>query len=95
MADHLDDATRASALQFMTTEHFTLQTARSATIADAASRASLFVSTVSSALVALAFIGQISGIGAAFYAFSFVLLPALCFLGIVTFIAPLNWRSRI
>jgi len=90
MADHLDDATRASALQFMTTEHFTLQTARSATIADASSRASLFISTVSSALVALAFIGQISGIGAAFYAFSFVLLPALCFLGIVTFIRTLE-----
>jgi hypothetical protein len=45
-------------LQALTTEHFTLQTARSATIMESNGRSALFLSTVSSAVVALAFIGQ-------------------------------------
>jgi hypothetical protein len=44
----------------MTTEHYTLQTGRSMTIAEANGRASLFVGAVSSGLVALAFVGQLS-----------------------------------
>jgi hypothetical protein len=44
-------------LQALTTEHFTLQTARSATIMETNGRSALFLSTVSSAVVALAFIG--------------------------------------
>jgi hypothetical protein len=72
-------------LQFMMTEHFTLQTARAATVAEANGRASLFMSSVSSAVVALAFIGQISGMGEAFFLFALVLFPSLIFLGFVTF----------
>ncbi|MBC8076374.1 MAG: hypothetical protein H7Y32_09900, partial [Chloroflexales bacterium] len=71
--------------QIITTEHFTLQTARGATISDANGRSSLFISTVSSALVALGFIGQIAEIGPLFYAFVFVIFPTLFFLGLVTF----------
>jgi hypothetical protein len=41
-------------LQALTTEHFTLQTARSATIADSNGRSALYLATVSSAVVALA-----------------------------------------
>ena len=44
----------------LTTEHFTLQTARSATIADNNGRSALYLTTVSSAVVALAFIGQLT-----------------------------------
>ena len=72
-------------LQFMTTEHFTLQTARAATVAEANGRAALFIGSVSSAVVALAFIGQVSGMGEAFFLFALVLFPSLIFLGIVTF----------
>lgn len=72
-------------LQFMTTEHFTLQTARAATIAEANGRASLFIGSVSSAVVALAFIGQVSGMSQTFFLFALVLFPSLIFLGIVTF----------
>ena len=59
-------ATREQVLQFMTTEHFTLQTAKSATVAEANGRSTLFLSTVSSAVVALAFVG----LGAAVFAAS-------------------------
>lgn len=85
METRSDKATQEQILQFMTTEHFTLQTAKSATVAEANGRATLFLSTVSSAVVALAFIGQVSGMGEAFFVFALVLFPCLLFLGFVTF----------
>ncbi|QHT67305.1 hypothetical protein GXP67_12000 [Rhodocytophaga rosea] len=80
-----EKASQEQILQFLTTEHFTLQTAKAATIAEANGRAGLFLSTVSSAVVALAFIGQVSGMGQAFFVFGLVLFPSLLFLGIITF----------
>ena len=41
---------------------------------------------MSSNLIALAFIGQISRLGVAFYAFALILLPVLAFVGTVTFL---------
>jgi hypothetical protein len=78
-------ATRDQILGFMTTEHFALQTARSATIAEANGRTAIYLSSVSSTVVALAFIGQVSETGDAFFLFALVLFPTLFFLGIVTF----------
>jgi hypothetical protein len=73
-------------LQALTTEHFTLQTARSATIADSNGRSALYLATVSSAVVALAFIGQVTQLRQAFYLFALALLPALVLLGILTYL---------
>src|SRR5215831_1180792 len=64
---------------FVTTEHFVLQGARSATISESNGRASIFLGAVSGGLIALAFIGQASRLGAAFYAFGLILLPTLAF----------------
>ena len=72
-------------VSIITTEHYNLQTGRSMTIAEANGRASLFLSTVSSTLVALAFVGQIAHLGVAFFVFSLVLFPSLLFVGLVTF----------
>ena len=69
----------------MTTEHYTLQTGRAMTIAEVNGRASLFVGAVSSGLIALAFVGQISHLGTAFYVFSLVILPTLLLMGLITF----------
>jgi hypothetical protein len=69
----------------MTTEHYTLQTGRSMTIAETNGRASLFVGAVSSGLVALALVGQLSHLGTAFFVFSLVVLPTLFFMGVITF----------
>jgi hypothetical protein len=74
-----------AAVSFATTEHFNLQTARSITVSEANGRASIYLAAVSSNLVALGFIGQMSRLGTAFYAFALILLPALAFLGVVTF----------
>jgi hypothetical protein len=73
------------AVTMATTEHFNLQTARAATISEANGRASIYLAAVSSNLIALAFIGQMSLLGTAFYAFSLLLLPVLAFVGVVTF----------
>jgi len=64
-------------MTMMTTEHFTLQTAQAQEIADLNGRMSLFIGAVSSTLIALAFIGQISHLGTAFFVFSLVLFPSL------------------
>lgn len=70
----------------LSTEHFTLQGARSQTMSESSARASIYVFSVSSALVALGFIGQISEVGDIFNAFALTVLPTLYLLGVVTFI---------
>jgi hypothetical protein len=77
---------RQQLLTALTTEHFTLQGARSQTASESASRASLYILSVSSALVALGFIGQASQIGTAFYVFALTVLPTLYVLGVFTFV---------
>lgn len=66
----------------ITTEHFTLQTARSQTVSEANGRASIFIAATSSGLVALGFLGPS---GTTFEVFALLLLAALSFLGLVTF----------
>ena len=77
-------ADRQSILQFMTTEHFTLQTARAVANAEISSRLQLYLGTLSSSIIALALTAQLSGLGVAFRAFALVLLPVVFFLGVVT-----------
>jgi hypothetical protein len=74
------------AATFATTEHFNLQTARALTVSEANGRASIYLAALSSNLIALAFIGQMSRLGVAFYAFALILLPVLAFVGTVTFL---------
>jgi hypothetical protein len=73
-------------LTALSTEHFTLQGARSQTMSESAARASIYVFAVSSALVALGFIGQLSDVGDVFNAFALTVLPTLYLLGAVTFV---------
>ena len=67
------------AATFATTEHFNLQTARAITVSEANGRASIYLAALSGNLIALAFIGQMSELGAAFFAFALILLPVLAF----------------
>jgi hypothetical protein len=75
-----------AAAAFATTEHFNLQTARAMTVSESNGRASIYLAALSSNLIALAFIGQMSRLGVAFYAFALILLPVLAFVGVVTFV---------
>jgi hypothetical protein len=81
-----DRPDRQELLTALTTEHFTLQGARTQTVTESSARASIYILSVSSALVALGFIGQISELGDVFYAFALTVLPTLYLLGWFTFI---------
>jgi hypothetical protein len=85
---------RQELLTALTTEHFTLQGARSQTASESASRASLYILSVSSASVALGFIGQASQIGTAFYVFALTVLPTLYVLGVSTFVRVVECAPR-
>jgi hypothetical protein len=76
----------AELLTALTTEHFTLQGARSQAMSESSSRAALFIGAVSSALVALGFLGQLSPGGDTFNTFALTVLPTLYLLGVVTFV---------
>jgi hypothetical protein len=77
---------RQELLTALTTEHFGLAGARAQTTGESSSRAALYVSAVSSTLVALGFIGQITEVGDAFDVFALTALPTLYVLGLFTFI---------
>jgi hypothetical protein len=76
---------RSAAVTFVTTEHFVLQGARAATVAESTGRANMFLAAVSGGLVALGLVATASKLGAAFFGFGLVLLPTLAFVGLVTF----------
>jgi hypothetical protein len=86
MAKTSESETGQQLLQMMTTEHFVLQTARAATIQEANQRANLFLTSVSSATIALAFVAQVTKMGGPFVLFSLIVLPCLYFVGLVTFV---------
>src|SRR5215471_1773999 len=76
---------RPAPVTFITTEHFTLQGARAATIAESTGRATMFLGSVSAGLVALGLIATATRIGATFYTFGVIVLATLSFVGAVTF----------
>jgi hypothetical protein len=77
---------RQALLTMLTTEHFTLQGSRATTVSESSSRAALYMGSVSSTLIALGFLAQVSQIGDAFDVFALVVLPTLFALGIFTFV---------
>ncbi len=50
---------KSSALTILTTEHYTLQMVRTATITDASSRAGHLLTTISASMIALGFVAQV------------------------------------
>src|SRR5215470_14253369 len=83
--EHFPVELSSQLVTIVTTEHYNLQTGRSITVAESNGRASLFVGAVSSGLIALAFVGQLSHLGTTFYVFSLVVLPTLLLMGLLTF----------
>ncbi len=101
-AGQAETGPRPAAVTFVTTEHFTLQGARSSTIAEATGRATMFLGAVSGGLVALGLIATAAGVRTAFYAFALILLPTLALMGLATFnrvlesgIEDFGYASRI
>jgi hypothetical protein len=63
-------------------------------MSESSARASLYVFSVSSALIALGFISQVSEIGELFNTFALTVLPTLYVLGVVTFVRLLDCASE-
>jgi hypothetical protein len=81
---------RPGLLSALTTEHFTLQSARSSMITESVGRTTIYLGTLSATLVALALIVQGDATEDDFRLFALILLPALIFLGTVTFVRVLE-----
>jgi hypothetical protein len=77
---------RGALLTALTTEHFTLQSARSATITESLGRSTIYLGSLSASLVAFALIAQGESTVADFRLFALLILPGLFFLGTVTFV---------
>lgn len=74
------------AATFLSTEHWSLLSARSMAWNDAFSRVSMFLNTLSASAVALALAADASGFGSSFRLFALVLFPIVLFLGIAAYI---------
>jgi hypothetical protein len=81
---------RSALLTALTTEHFTLQGARSGTITESLGRSTIYLGSLSASLVALALVIQGDSAVDDFRLFALVILPALVFLGTVTFVRVLE-----
>jgi hypothetical protein len=81
---------RQAFLQALTTEHFTLQTARAVTVNEGNGRTALYLGSLSSTLIALALVAQRSPLGELFLVVAITVLPAEFFLGLVTYVRVLQ-----
>ena len=73
-------------LQVLSTEHWGLLATRSMAWTESFTRAGMFLSALSGAIVALALIGQGTAFGEEFVLFALLILPVVLFIGIGTFI---------
>jgi hypothetical protein len=78
--------TSARRAQFLATEHWSLLATRSLSWNEAFARSSMFLTTLSTATVALALVGSATQFGPEFVIFALIVLSITLFLGVATFI---------
>ncbi len=78
-------AQNSAFLQALGAEFSMLQGARGATISESSSRSSLYMTTLSGAVVALALVAQASRFGVSFFTFALAIMPVVFFLGVTTY----------
>ena len=72
-------------MQALFAEFSMLQGARGATISESSSRSSLYMTTLSASVVALALVAQASRFGVSFFIFALAVMPVVFFLGVVSY----------
>jgi hypothetical protein len=85
-ADLVDGVAPAMRLQILSTEHWSLLATRSLAWNETFSRAGMFLSTLSGAMVAIALVAQAQPSGAGFVLFALAILPIVLFIGVATFV---------
>ena len=83
---HGDAATPAMRLQILSTEHWSLLASRALAWNESFSRAGMFLTTLTGAIVALALVAQASAFGEGFTLFALVILPVVLFIGVATYL---------
>ena len=73
-------------VQILATEHWSLLATRSMTWGEVFSRAGIFLTVVSAAVVALALVAQATDFGDGFYVFALLVLPIVLVLGVGTLV---------
>jgi hypothetical protein len=85
--DDSDQGThRSHQLQILATEHWSLLATRSLSWGESFSRATMFLTLLSGAIVALAFVAQATSFGGPFQTFALLLLPLVIVIGWTTFV---------
>src|SRR5881397_4314760 len=85
-ATPIAEASPSMRLQILSTEHWSLLASRSLAWNESFSRAGMFLTTLTGAIVALGLVGGASGFGEAFTLFALVILPVVLFIGVATWI---------
>jgi hypothetical protein len=81
-----EEARRAQRIQMLATEHWSLLATRSLSWSESFSRASMFLTLLSGAIVALAFVAQATSFSGPFQTFALLLLPLVIIVGWTTFV---------
>jgi hypothetical protein len=81
-----DEVSPAMRLQILSTEHWSLLASRSLAWNESFSRAGMFLTTLTGAIVALALVAQASAFGDPFTLFALVILPVVLLIGVATWI---------
>jgi hypothetical protein len=81
-----DEVSPAMRLQILSTEHWSLLASRSLAWNESFSRAGMFLTTLTGAIVALALVAQASAFGEPFTLFALVILPVVLLIGVATWI---------
>ena len=89
-----DPAHRSQQLQILATEHWSLLATRSLSWSESFSRATMFLTLLSGAIVALAFVAQATSFGGAFQTFALLLLPLVIVVGWTTFVRLLEVNNE-
>ena len=79
-------ALRGQRIQILATEHWNLLATRSLSWSESFSRAGMFLTVLSGAVVALALVAQATAFGEGFVLFALLTLPVVLFVGATTFV---------
>lgn len=72
-------------MQALGNHYGVLQSERGATVSESSSRSSLYLTSLSGAVIGLSFVAQASRFGDTFFVFALAILPVVFFLGVVTY----------
>ena len=87
-------AARALRVQMLATEHWSLLATRSLSWNESFARASMFLTLLSGATVALALVAQATAFGQGFVLFALLILPVVLFIGLATYVRLLEINNE-